>query len=362
MSRYAGPAPRDAAAHQRPHSGPTSRDRQGDRGEQLSETAPVLRVRDLSVRVGPKALLIDVDLTVARGERVGLIGESGSGKSLTALSVMGLLPEALHATGSVSVASREGQVTEVIGAGERTLAQMRGRDAAMVFQEPMTALNPTMRVGAQVAEIMTVHRTVAERRSAYPAAVELLAKVGLPDPGDAARAYPHQLSGGQRQRVVVAMALANDPSVLICDEPTTALDVTVQALVLDLIVKGAAERGAGLLFITHDLAVVASVCERVLVMYGGRVVEAGDVHEVFTRPRHRYTRGLIGASDLELTRADGRLYTIQGSVPSAGQFPAGCVFRNRCTHASAECETVPPWTGSSSEWGFACHHPVVIRT
>ncbi len=236
---------------------------------------------------------------------------------------------------------------------------MRGRDVTMVFQEPMTALNPTMRVGAQVAEIMTIHGTVPDRGAAARRAVELLDKVGLPDPADAARAYPHQLSGGQRQRVVVAMALANDPALLICDEPTTALDVTVQALVLDLIVRGVEARDAGLLFITHDLAVVASVCERVLVMYGGRVVEAGPVLEVFTRPRHRYTRGLIGASDLDLTRPDGSLYTIQGSVPAAGRFPAGCVFRNRCTHATVECETVPGWDGPGPEEGFACWHPVV---
>jgi peptide/nickel transport system ATP-binding protein len=155
------------------------------------------------------------------------------------------------------------------------------------------------------------------------------------------------------------MALANDPALLICDEPTTALDVTVQALVLDLVVRGVEARDAGLLFITHDLAVVASVCERVLVMYGGRVVEAGEVHEVFARPRHRYTRGLIGASDLDLTRADGRLYTIQGSVPAAGRFPAGCVFRNRCTHATAACEALPAWAGPGPEQGFACWHPVV---
>ncbi|MGV1007026.1 MAG: ABC transporter ATP-binding protein [Dermatophilaceae bacterium] len=323
---------------------------------------PVLTVRGLSVRVGHKELLTEVELTVARGERVGLIGESGSGKSLTALSVMGLLPEALHSFGSVRVASHDAGPTEVVGAGERLLARMRGRDVAMVFQEPMTALNPTMRVGAQVAEVMTVHRTAPERRTAYLTAVELLAKVGLPDPSEAAAAYPHQLSGGQRQRVVVAMALANDPVLLICDEPTTALDVTVQALVLDLIVSGVRERDAGLLFITHDLAVVASVCERVLVMYGGRVVEAGPVHEVFTRPRHRYTRGLIGASDLDLTRDDGRLYSIQGSVPPAGAFPAGCVFRNRCTHASVECHGLPPWSGTGPEHGFACHHPVVVRS
>ncbi len=322
---------------------------------------PVLQVRGLCVAVGDTDLLTDVRLSVARGERVGLIGESGSGKTLTALAVMGLLPESLRASGSVTVTGRSGTAAEVVGAAERTLAGVRGRDVAMVFQEPMTALNPTMRVGPQVAEMMTVHRTAPDRGTAYHRAVELLAQVGLPSAADAARAYPHQLSGGQRQRVVIAMALANDPALLLCDEPTTALDVTVQALVLDLIVKAVQERGAGLLFITHDLAVVASVCERVLVMYGGRVVEAGPVQEVFTRPRHRYTRGLLGASDLELTRPDGRLYTIQGSVPPAGRFPAGCVFRNRCIHASAECESVPPWTGPGPERGFACVHPVVLR-
>ena len=328
--------------------------------------ADVVRVRDLAVTVGAKPLLVDVDLTVRRGERVGLIGESGSGKSLTALAIMGLLPEDLVPSGSVVVTGHSGgsgvgvqRVTSVLEAGESGLAAMRGRDVTMVFQEPMTALNPTMRVGAQVAEIMTIHGTVPDRGAAARRAVELLDKVGLPDPDDAARAYPHQLSGGQRQRVVLAMALANDPALLICDEPTTALDVTVQALVLDLIVRGVEARDAGLLFITHDLAVVASVCERVLVMYGGRVIEAGPVLEVFTRPRHRYTRGLIGASDLDLTRPDGSLYTIQGSVPAAGRFPAGCVFRNRCTHATAECETVPPWDGPGPEEGFACWHPVV---
>ena len=324
--------------------------------------ADVVRVRDLAVTVGSKDLLVDVDLTVRRGERVGLIGESGSGKSLTALAIMGLLPEDLHPSGSVVVtghASGVERVTSVLDAGEPGLAAMRGRDVAMVFQEPMTALNPTMRVGAQVAEIMTIHGTVPDRAAARSRAVDLLDKVGLPDPADAARAYPHQLSGGQRQRVVVAMALANDPALLICDEPTTALDVTVQALVLDLIVRGVEARDAGMVFITHDLAVVASVCERVLVMYGGRVVEAGPVLDVFTRPRHRYTRGLIGASDLDLTRPAGRLYTIQGSVPAAGRFPAGCVFRNRCTHATVECETLPEWIGAGPEEGYACWHPVV---
>ncbi|MBK8756515.1 MAG: ABC transporter ATP-binding protein [Actinomycetales bacterium] len=321
----------------------------------------VLRVDGLHVRVGELELLSDVDLTVRRGERVGLIGESGSGKSLTALSIMGLLAESLVPSGSIAVTGQDGRHTQVVGAAERDLAALRGRDVTMIFQEPMTALNPTMRVGAQVAEVMRIHRTVPDRHTAAARAVELLDRVGLPDPAEAARAYPHQLSGGQRQRVVVAMALANDPALLICDEPTTALDVTVQALVLDLIVRGVEARNAGMLFITHDLAVVASVCERVLVMYGGRVVEAGDVQQVFTRPRHRYTRGLIGASDLDLTRDDGRLYTIQGSVPSAGRFPHGCVFRNRCIHATTECESLPRWEGTGPEDGFACWHPVRVQ-
>jgi len=318
----------------------------------------VLTVRGLDVTVRNTALVRDVDLTIGHGERVGLIGESGSGKSMTALSIMGLLPEDVTATGSVRLA---GVDHDLIGADERALSRVRGRVVAMVFQEPMTALNPTMRVGAQVAEAMLIHHTKRDRRDARAAAEDLLDQVGLPDPAEAARAYPHQLSGGQRQRVVVALALANDPPLLVCDEPTTALDVTVQALVLDLIVRGVTARNAALLFITHDLAVVATVCQRVLVMYGGRVVEAGTVDEVFTRPRHRYTQGLIGASDLDVVDPSGRLATIRGSVPAAGSFPAGCVFRNRCTHATELCATFPDWTGPNVSDGFACHHPAGVQ-
>jgi peptide/nickel transport system ATP-binding protein len=308
----------------------------------------VLTVQGLTVSVRNKTLVEDVDLTVGPGERVGLIGESGSGKSLTALSILGLLPEDVRARGSVRLT---GVHHDLIGARERRLSRVRGRDLAMVFQEPMTALNPTMRVGDQVAEAMLIHGTVPGRRAARAAAAALLDRVQL---DGSARAYPHQLSGGQRQRVVVAIALANDPALLICDEPTTALDVTVQAMVLDLIMQGVAARESALLFITHDLAVVATVCQRVLVMYGGRVVESGPVDEVFTTPRHRYTEGLLAASDLE--SADRRLPTIPGNVPPAGQFPSGCVFRTRCTHATEICATRPPWTGSPTR-GYACHHP-----
>ncbi|WP_410793503.1 ABC transporter ATP-binding protein [Kribbella sp. C-35] len=308
----------------------------------------VLTVQGLSVTVRETALVSDVDLTVGAGERVGLIGESGSGKSLTALSILGLLPEEVRAGGSVRL---DGVDHELVGADERRMSRVRGRDIAMVFQEPMTALNPTMRIGDQIAETMLVHKTLA-KPAARAVAADLLDRVQLP--AETLRAYPHQLSGGQRQRVVLALALANDPALLICDEPTTALDVTVQALVLDLIVRGVVDRSSALLFITHDLAVVATVCERVLVMYGGRVVEAGPVNEVFTRPRHRYTEGLLAASDLETTSR--RLTTIPGNVPPAGRFPSGCVFRTRCAHATALCEETPAWTGDEAN-GFACHHP-----
>ncbi|MHA6627449.1 dipeptide ABC transporter ATP-binding protein [Pseudonocardia sichuanensis] len=322
----------------------------------LTEPASeVLRVDGLHVGTADLRLVSDVSFTLAPGERVGLIGESGSGKSLTALALMGLLPEGVRATGSVRLA---GVDTDLVTAREPRLARVRGAAMTMVFQEPMSALNPSMRVGDQVAEVMLLHGTQPDRRRARAAAVALLKSVHLPEPDRLARAYPHQLSGGQRQRVMIAIALANGPSVLLADEPTTALDVTVQAQVLDLVLSGVAERDAALLFITHDLAVVATVCERVLVMYGGRIVESGPVGEVFTRPRHPYTRGLLAASDLTDLDGDGRLRTIPGSVPAAGRFPDGCVFRTRCPNAAQDCAVLPAWSAREDGGGYACHHPV----
>ncbi|MGN9842054.1 ABC transporter ATP-binding protein [Nonomuraea sp. H19] len=302
----------------------------------------MLTVEGLSVRADAVELVRDVSFAIGPGERVGLIGESGSGKSLTALSLMGLLPEGVTAAGRARLGEHD-----LVGVPESRLKRLRGREVSMVFQEPMTALNPLMRIGAQVAEVMTLHGR--GRQEARERAVDLLGRVRLPDPGQIARAYPHQLSGGQRQRVMLAIALANEPGLLICDEPTTALDVTVQKQMLDLI----AEVAPALLFITHDLAVVASVCERVLVMYGGRVVESGPIREVFTRPRHRYTEGLLAAS--KLTPRGTRLPTIKGSVPPAGRFPDGCVFSNRCPHTTLECETAPALTGDGH--AHACWHP-----
>ncbi|WP_104104770.1 ABC transporter ATP-binding protein [Arthrobacter sp. 08Y14] len=267
----------------------------------------LLDVRDLRVSAGERTLVDGFNLALGTGERVGLIGESGSGKSMTATALMGLLPEGVSATGSIRLAGTD---HDLVGARDSQMQRIRGNAMTMVFQEPMSALNPLMKVGPQVAEVMLKHRTVPNRRAAAAKAVEMLASVRLPDPAEAARAYPHQLSGGQRQRAMLAMALANDPAVLLCDEPTTALDVTVQRQVLDLILESVSRRDTGLLFITHDLSVVASVCDRVLVMNKGRVVEEGTTEQVLTRPAHAYTRGLLAASDLEATDSDGRLFTV----------------------------------------------------
>ena len=277
--------------------------------------ATAIDVRGLTVTAGDKTLVDDLTFRIAAGERVGLIGESGSGKSITSLAVMGLLPDTVGATGEVYVAD---DPRNLVTFGEKQVAKLRGSSMAMVFQEPMTALNPLMRVGAQIAEVMTIHRTRPSKASAAARAVELLADVGLPSPAETAKAYPHQLSGGQRQRVVLAIALANDPALLVADEPTTALDVTVQKQVLDLVLRKVTQRNTGLLFITHDLAVVGETCERVLVMNKGVVVEEGPIDQVFTRPQHPYTRGLLAASDLQATDHDGRLFTV---ATSAGYIP-----------------------------------------
>lgn len=240
-------------------------------------------VQDLQIRAGQKTLVESFNLQMARGERIGLIGESGSGKSMTASALMQLLPEGVSSSGSIrfSAASHD-----LVGATEKQMSAIRGQSISMVFQEPLSALNPLMRIGAQVAEVLAVHRSVPTRQQRARKVLELLAQVRLPDPAEAAKAYPHQLSGGQRQRVMLAMALANDPALLLCDEPTTALDVTVQRQVLDLVLESVRASGTGLLFITHDLAVVANICDRLLVMNHGKIVEEGFTEEVLLRPQH----------------------------------------------------------------------------
>jgi peptide/nickel transport system ATP-binding protein len=319
-------------------------------------TAAALDVEDLRVAVGATTIVDRVSFALRAGERVALIGESGCGKSLTALAVMGLLAEELTAEGSVRLGG-----ASLLGRRERELAPLRGDRIAMVFQEPMTALDPLMRVGRQVGEAIALHRDVG-RAEVTRRVVELFERAELPDPEATLGAYPHQLSGGQRQRVMLAMAVACDPAVLICDEPTTALDVTVQAHMLALIDRLVTEEGTALLFITHDLAVVSRLCQRVLVMYGGRIVESGPTAEVFARPRHPYTAGLLDASaaTTDPSRLDhrGRLPTIAGTVPAVGRFPSGCVFRTRCPNATAQCEREPALEGDDHR--FACWHPVEV--
>jgi ABC-type glutathione transport system ATPase component len=252
----------------------------------------LLEVEDLTVLLGDRPLVDDVSFTVDAGERVGLIGASGSGKSLTALAVLGLLPEGMTVRGSVHLDG-----TELLGRSDRALSAIRGERIAMVFQDPRTALNPLMRVGKQIAEPLRAHRGLS-RKAAAAEAVALAEKVGLPDPGHAVRAFPHQLSGGQRQRIGIAIALACRPALLLADEPTTALDVTVQAEILELLHTLVAEEGTALLFITHDLAVLAQVVQRVLVLGGGRLLEDGALTDVLRAPRHSETRQL-----LEIARA-----------------------------------------------------------
>jgi peptide/nickel transport system ATP-binding protein len=314
---------------------------------------PLLQVTELNVRLGQLPVVDDISFSVGAGERVGIIGESGSGKSVTALAVLGLLPEEMTAAGEVSL---DGE--NLLTASERRLSQLRGNRVAMIFQEPMSALNPLMRAGKQVTEVLRIHRGLS-RRTARARAVELLARAGLDEPGQQARAFPHQLSGGQRQRVMLAMAIASGPALILADEPTTALDVTVQARVLALLDELVTEGGAALVLISHDLAVVSGACERLLVMYGGRIVEAGPTGTLLSSPRHPYTAGLVATSAAVSPDhgRDGRaLPAIGGTVPELGGFGTGCVFSSRCGRATGQCGDVPPMTGDAHQ--FACWHPV----
>jgi peptide/nickel transport system ATP-binding protein len=300
----------------------------------------LLQVQDLRVRLrGPQGLIEavrGVEFELAAGETLGLIGESGCGKSLTAMALMGLLPDGASSTGRVLFQGRD-----LLQSEEHELAALRGRRIAMVFQEPMTALNPLHTVGRQVAEPLRRHLGW-DARAAQAEAVRLLDRVGLPDAARRAAAYPHQLSGGQRQRVAIAMALACQPELLIADEPTTALDVTVQAQILELLAGLVAERGMAMILISHDLGVIAENVERMLVMYGGQVVESGPTAALFERVGHPYTQGLLRARPRLGAARGTRLATIPGSVPELHELPPGCPFAGRCALATAECRATRP--------------------
>jgi oligopeptide/dipeptide ABC transporter ATP-binding protein len=303
--------------------------------------APLLAVEGLSLRFdgNPPGLQLvrGVSFQLRRGETLCLVGESGCGKSVTALALMGLLPTppARITSGRAVFDGRD-----LLTLPERERADLRGDRMAMIFQEPMTSLNPAFTIGDQIAEGVRRHRDVS-REAARERALEMLRRVKIPAPEKRLDAYPHQLSGGMRQRAMIAMALANDPELLIADEPTTALDVTIQAQIIALVRRLQEETGTALLLITHDLGVVAEVADQVAIMYGGEIVEAGPVGAIFDDPQHPYTLGLMGSVP-SLGRRTGRLATIPGAVPPPEALPPGCRFASRCPFADARCRAEPP--------------------
>ena len=300
-------------------------------------TENVLSLRDFRVTFptlfGDVQAVRGVGLDVRAGEILGVVGESGSGKSVTFLGVMGLLPKSARISGSATVGD-----TELVGASSRIMREVRGRRVAMIFQDPLSALNPTHRIGDQIVEMIQAHNKVSTK-AAMSRAIELLAEVGIPQPAERARQYPHEFSGGMRQRVMIAMAIANDPEVLIADEPTTALDVTVQAQILEILQRIQSELNAAVVLITHDLGVVARVADRVQGMYAGRVVERGSVESVYDHPSHPYTRGLLQSLP---TVGRERLQPIPGAPPNMMDPPSGCAFRVRCPHAIERCADEMP--------------------
>ncbi|MER5179306.1 ABC transporter ATP-binding protein [Streptomyces sp. NPDC002896] len=351
-------------------------------------TAPeaVLSVRDLSVsfRSGTRTVhAVDhLSYDLAAGEVLAVVGESGCGKSVAAMAVTGLLPSTAHITGSIRLAGRE-----LAGADEKELGRVRGKDIAMIFQEPMTSLNPVLTVGRQIGEVLRRHQGLTKKQ-ARARAVELLDLVGIPAPRQRIDEYPHQLSGGMRQRVMIAIGVACDPAVLIADEPTTALDVTVQAGILEVLQSLRERLGTAVVLITHDLGVVADIADRVLVMYAGRPVEQAPVHELFDAPRHPYTRGLLGAvlkpgvavgagvavkadaeagSGVAVASGGGgkrRLPEIPGLVPSLDEQPDACTFAPRCARADEQCRSSRPGlkavtadAGADAKHRAACWHP-----
>jgi peptide/nickel transport system ATP-binding protein len=330
-------------------------------------STPVLEVEDLAVtftRKGEQSTrAVDgVSFAVAPGETIGLVGESGCGKSVTSLAIMGLLPKrAVEVSGSVRFGGEE-----LLGKDDRALRKLRGADMAMVFQDPLSSLNPTVTIGVQVTEVLLEHRGMNKKAATEEAAV-LLDKVGIPDPRRRLGEYPHQLSGGMRQRALIAMALACSPRLLIADEPTTALDVTIQAQILELLRELVVDTGTALVMITHDLGVVAGLCDRVHVMYAGKIIETADRHDLFARPRQPYTGGLL-ASVPRLDSGRGTPLTpIRGSARDAIPWAEGCAFAPRCDNAEDDCltevsgSTIPlEYDGPGRE--LRCRHPLPFPT
>jgi peptide/nickel transport system ATP-binding protein len=312
----------------------------------------LFRLSGLAVGFDGVPVLHGIDLVIAKGEALGLVGESGSGKSVTWLAALGLLPAKAAIAGSALLDG-----IELIGATPATLDRVRGGRVAMIFQDPASALNPVLKVGRQLGEALALHRGLSGSAIANEAK-RLFDLVGIPDAARRLSAYPHEFSGGQNQRVMIAMALAGAPDILVADEPTTALDVTIQAQILDLIRTVRREMGMALVLISHDLGVIAETCDRVAVMYAGRIVEEAPVRALFERPCHPYTRGLLSSLP-PLEGARQRLVSIPGTVPDPRALPAGCAFAPRCQHAGPACGTaVPPLLDIDGSRRLACiNHP-----
>ena len=316
---------------------------------------PVLEVTGLEVAFptveGRVAALRGVDLRLDPGRVLGVVGESGSGKTVSMLAVLGLLPATAEVSGSVRYKGRE-----LLGLETRELRKLRGSAVAMIFQDPRTSLNPVQTIGHQIVEGIRIHHPEVSRKEAARRAVDLLALVGIPQPDRRARDYPHQFSGGMCQRAMIAMAVANDPDVLIADEPTTALDVTIQAQILDLLRSIRQDKGVAIVLISHDLGVVAGLADDVAVMYAGRVVERGPVDDVYGQARHPYTRGLLASVPRLTDTLHGPLASIGGGAPSLLRLPGGCAFHPRCPFARPNCQVDDPQLRRVAAVEAACHY------
>ncbi|WFR99054.1 ABC transporter ATP-binding protein [Rhizobium tumorigenes] len=315
----------------------------------------LVELRNLKVAFEGVPVLHGIDLDIRRGESVGLVGESGCGKSVTWLAALGLLPRRAQISGSVTLEGRE-----LCGAPRSVLEQVRGGRIAIIFQDPSSSLNPVQRIGRQIAEALALHRGL-HGAAAAAETLRLLDIVGIPDARRRVDLYPHEFSGGQCQRLMIAMALAGEPDLLIADEPTTALDATIQAQILDLLIQIRAETGMATVFISHDLGAVSQVCERICVMYAGRIIEEGSIAQLFSEPRHPYTRGLFDA----IPTIDGprkRLVPIPGTVPNPKHMPSGCAFSPRCARAVENCRhEMPAFETLEDGRKLACLRPVPTR-
>ena len=323
-------------------------------------STPILEVKDLKTyfytRNGVVQAVDDVSFYMNEGETLGIVGESGSGKTITALSLMKLIPHPGKITqGSITLHSDAGE-TDLASLSERQMADIRGNKIGMIFQEPMTSLNPVLTIGYQLMEPLKLHLRMNDEQ-ARKQAVDLLKRVGIPAPADRLNDYPHQFSGGMRQRVMIAMAIACSPLILIADEPTTALDVTIQAQILDLIRKMNSDLGVGVLFITHDLGVVAELCQRVIVMYAGQIIEEAPIDELFNRPAHHYTVGLLRSVPKLGANVKERLVPMKGLPPDLLNPPKGCRFQPRCPARQAKCAETPPLAPIGPRHLVACWFP-----